>query len=269
MEDEVHHRIGSETSREFPQGWSTLRQCVVVGGCQVNGYPVGFPNGFVQIAATKLNMTLVNEMAAAPINLGQVQAVKKVCDRSKPDILILQMGHFETTKPILRRLSNGVPLQRGDQPENMLATSRPKAFFTTRAKTAIWDIKNFLKLVLSLMSVTNRFDPKQVERELQAFVGVIARLNISMVVLLSPLPCADWVTLRRRKSVLKFFRREADRAGFLYLDVMNKMLAAVRGKNLYFDPIHLNEKGHALLGQLIVDCILHDARHSSGQSEKP
>lgn len=73
--------------------------------------------------------------------------------------------------------------------------------------------------------------------------------------MLSPLPCADRVTLKYRMKLLERFEESAKRSGFIYIDAMRSLLDAANGKDIYHDAIHLSHKGHALLGQLLAQSL--------------
>ena len=119
-----------------------------------------------------------------------------------------------------------------------------------------WDVKNLLKLQLASVLGSAYFDAADFQRRLSTFCGEVAALGLSRVVLLSPLPCADRVFMRNRLQVVEHFRQEGKRFGFVYVDVMSNLLAAAQGRDIFHDSIHLNKKGHALLGQLVAQVLL-------------
>jgi glycosyltransferase involved in cell wall biosynthesis len=232
-----------------------LQKWVVAGGCHVNGFPVGFTNGFSQVAAKLCNSSIVNEVSLSAIHLEHAHRVVEVCDGIKPNILILQMGHFETTKRLFRSSDQWATLLGEVRPSGGPMIN-PNELFMNPAQTLMWDVMNLLKLVLWQVLGEDHFDVSAFKGKLKTFASEIMGMNIPKVILLSPFPCADRVTLRHRRKILKLFQTEAERSGFIYLDVMSKTLAAAKGKDMYFDAIHMNQKGHAFIGHLVADCIL-------------
>lgn len=232
-------------------------KCMVVGGCHITGYPVERSLGFVEVAVKKTEYVIDEVNVISPIHLGHAGKVVLHCARTRPNTLVLQLGHFETT---LRVRSNNVSHPKkgttGDPSSN---SAPPKALFRTRIQRLTWDAKNIIKLQIAVLLGKSHFDAKEVNCRLSAFCDEIAGLGLPRVILLSPLPCADRVTLRNRLKLLDHFRAQGERPGFVYLDVMSSLLAAAFGKDIYYDAIHLNHKGHALLGQLVGQAVMEQA----------
>ncbi len=235
---------------------ATQSVCLVAGGCHVDGYAVGFSNGFGHIAATLLNYLLIKDASICSINLNHTQKIVDACQLYKPNILILQMGHFETTLSLFQIANRKKSLMDVEFPYTAVTTFKPLP--NTKSKNIVWELKNFFKLVLSIMPGTVSFDKKEMENKLYSFTSIIKNLDNEKVILLSPLPCPDLLTKRRRKSVLEIFQYEAYRLNWLYIDVFSEMQKLYNLKDYYIDSIHLNEKGHAFLGQLVADCVLKD-----------
>lgn len=241
-------------------------QCLVAGGCHVDGYPVGKTAGFADIAMKICAVSNDSVKVLGAIHLGHASKLVDACAHQRPHALVLQMGHFETTKP-LTGASNSRSGSTSTSGSSRDSATQP-ALFRTRLQTLSWDVKNLIKLQLARVRGKTYFDASDVQRSLGAFCDEIAKLDLPRVILLSPLPCADRVSLGNRHKLLTHFESNAKRCNFDYLDVMSSLLAAARGKDIYYDAIHLNRKGHELLGQLVAQLLLgppspnHPMNHS-------
>lgn len=226
---------------------------LVVGGCHIDGYPVGKSNGFVEIAANIIGAAVDKIEVVSSINLNNVGRVGESCANFRPHILILQMGHFETTKHVRRGPGSRTTTTEWNSSRNAAAQYE---IFTSRPNTLYWEFKNLVKHQFSRMRGTAVIDVSDIRRKLEVFCDEIVSFNIPHVILLSPLPCADRVSLGYRLKLSDSFREIAMKSGFVYLDVMKSLLMLANGKDIYYDSIHLNKKGHALLGQMVAKCLM-------------
>lgn len=220
-----------------------------VGGCHVSGFPYSSENGFASIAATLLGLGNDEFTVQELIHLGHAAKVIAKFSDQLPDTLVLQMGHFETSRgfSVLRKPRSLAPTQTPPRPASSTYPVR------LQPMTPKWEVLNVIKLQLSVLLGTRYFDPVAFRARLHVFCETIAGLPIRQVVLLSPLPCADRVFLRNRLAVMEAYRLEAERFGFVYLDAMNPLLSAAIGRDIFSDPFHLSLKGHLVLGQLIAE----------------
>lgn len=226
----------------------------MAGGCHVDGYPVGETAGFVDVAMKSLGVFPGNVKVFSPLHLGQASKLGDICACRRPHTLILQMGHFETAKRLLGT-TNGESgsTSIGGSSRSLSPTA---ALFKTRLETLNWDIRNLIKLQLACIRGRAYFDASVVEHKIDVFCNEIAKLALSRVILLSPLPCADRVTQGNRLKLLPHFQANAKLYGFEYVDAMYSLLASARGKDIYYDAIHLNLKGHRLLARLVAQSLL-------------
>jgi hypothetical protein len=226
---------------------------LVLGGCHVDGYPVGKSMGFVEIAAKICGAAVDTVDVVSSINLGHTKRAGQACANFSPEILILQLGHFETTKPFRDGTASGTTTTDG---KSLRSSAAPHELFNSRLNTLKWDVKNLVKQQIVRLSGTAFFDEVDIHRKLEVFCNLITSFDIPRVILLSPFPCADRVSLGCRLKLLEVFRENAMKSGFVYLDVMNSLLASANGKDIYYDGIHLNKRGHTLLGKLVSQCLM-------------
>lgn len=226
---------------------------LALGGCHTGGYPVGKSNGFIEITAKICGVAVDRVEVVSSIHLGHSGRVGAACANYRPDTLILQMGHFETTKPFLGGTVSRSTNKKGASSGRLTV---PRELFNSRLSTLNWDIKNLMKQQLARFSSKEKINITEIRQKLDYFCDFVTSFDIPQVILLSPLPCADRVSLEYRLKLLEVFQEKAMEYGFVYLDVMNSLLASASGKDIYYDGIHLNKKGHALLGKLVAKCLM-------------
>ena len=227
---------------------STMR-IAFVGGCHVNGYGVGRNQGFSSVAVKILETNGIRCETAVlgPLKLTRILGVAEMCKQFEPDILVLQMGHFELS-PSLLWDSSGL----GTPPSRSGLEPAPFGPDSVLRKTPLWHFRMVGKEIVDRFSGRKLVNVRLFGEQLEYFVAQVAELRIPKVLVLGPLPCAD--------TVLMYYRREASRAyadaslknGFCFQD----LLSGQTEEDYFADNRHLSKRGHTWLGKTVGAALL-------------
>lgn len=230
---------------------------LVVGGCHVLGYPIGASLGFPdQLAA------LLTDTAGDPISLASIGHLKlshgpKVFEtvrRLRPEILILQVGHFELTNGGSSYSTKKLALS-GSRSASKNPHKLAKNRFQTATGRLIWHVRCAVKDLANRFLSRWKVDLQQLETEFNCFLYEIAQCSCR-VILLSPLPCADPIFDGLRRQAGSCFKSVASRYPEVeYLDVLKDPFLTRSGFEPFLDGTHLSADGHFRLAQLLASQI--------------
>jgi hypothetical protein len=223
------------------------------GGCHVAGFPIGAQFAFPRITLAHLAEEFSCEAKCIErLSLSNVQPLVAECQHFHPDIVVLQLGHYESglwLKKRLRRLLARAKLNK--------AVPKPSAEAASISSVSLgkawWQLQSLVRILGDHLLTFAGSPPYQLtafECELDGFLRRVHMLSIRYVFLLSPFPCSD-LAIRARRSVMRsFFARCSTRYNFQYLDVSNDLNPAelIEEPSLYIDAFHLGSEGHRRIG---------------------
>jgi hypothetical protein len=222
--------------------------------------------------------TYADPATIAPINLHNCGSSLLRHLRQQPaDALILQLGNYETLASIKRHIRSVLHLSHqkhhseGDSDEQIDPG-------TTFLSTPSWRLRVFSKQIYGhslghlhpplFDAVAFRHNAEQLLANLEQLQANAPRL----VVFLSPIPCADPLIRRYRHQAsqilcdlcrsfsphLSFRLRYLDTEYALGLDSRNASRNVLRS-GIFADDLHLNGKGHQILGDTLAAIMQNDA----------
>jgi hypothetical protein len=229
---------------------------VFAGGCHVGGYLVGAQSSFVTIALNVLAHSGLECEARTleHLPLTHPERLKQFCTSYRPDVLVLQVGNWETNKGLRDYLRTTVGLKKtsSHSKTSYSVTRTPGEHAPTSFHPGLmWRTKSVARQVVDVMLLHTIVDVQKVHRLLSVFFSEVATLRISAVIALSPLPCADPVHMYYRRRVLPAFEAEATKHGFHYLNAFFLQTHERRATCIFADAGHLNAEGHRMLGELV------------------
>lgn len=241
-------RVPPPRTRERP-----TMQVLFAGGCHVVGYPIGeaaaFPAAVKQSLQARGVVLEMNRLAY--IKLTHAAKLRDACAQYRPDILVLQLGHFELSRPLSQylraRLSSGrEPAARSGSEPPANPILRPRLF------RVIAGIKKMIDSALGQPLV----DFARFEAQLHEFLVETKRWAPPDVILLSPLPCADALSMRYRRRAASIMQRLAASHGIQFLDLLSAHPGWSFGAaGSFYDAIHLGEHGHLHVASAIASRI--------------
>jgi len=227
-------------------------QVLFAGGCHTIGYPVGeqfsFPTVTRQCLAQRGVSIAVERLPY--VKLTHREKLIDKCRQVNPDVLVLQLGHLELHQPLWSYL--WAVIRRKAPPRPKAPSGTPQPYRTTQLG---FRLKYKLKGVLDRLLGHPLVDLPKFDRQLSALAESVAPLGIPVVVLLTPLRCADPTGMYYRLAVRRIYRRIAAEHGFLFLDMLDGTpdpgTCLFGAEQYYFDPMHLAAEGQRTVGEAL------------------
>lgn len=246
---------------------------LVAGGCHVGGFPAGEASGFVALAAERLRRTWPGSCFEARtllhVSLASVKTILTACRQFRPDVLVLQLGHYESSLPLAKRLARLLrvrPVGTGREVSSWTPNYEPNpelCFTETRQRR----LKSGLKLAIdSLLRLFGRpaFEVARLEQPAAAIMAQAKAAGVAHVVVLSPFPALDATIARYRREMRDLLLVEAARQGCHFLDCA--AIAHGAPHEYFADDRHLAREGHRRVSLLLAEKIgrvlaLNEVRH--------
>lgn len=224
-----------------------------VGGCHVNGAAA---DGDSKVAGHILRLLREDGYPCdpaylIPIRLSHPRRLIQKCHEVKPDILVLQTGHPETSNlfgAYVKRMF-GLSGRAGDAVDS--SAGYTDSFDGSRIVRLKWFLRRNAKRLLDAATGHRLVSLPALAPVIERFFARAAALGVPHVIVLSPLPCADPVSMYYRRKLVPLLRAAAQRHGFDFVDVLETGNAS-----WFLDPIHLNATGNRVIGELTAKHIL-------------
>jgi hypothetical protein len=220
------------------------------GGCHVSGWPFDEKSGFIARATEFLDQEnfKCEYRILSPLPLSKPQSATRICEDFNPDILVLQLGNYESITNFKKFFNKKLGINLNKKNKNSIVSSVPTHDFIPDFK---WHIKNNLKYIIDSLFFHKVVDLKEVENKLKIFFHTVSEQKIKNVIVLSPLPCKDLTVYKYREHINKMIKETAENFGFYFFDVLNFEKQYSHSDYIFTDPIHLNKKGHEILGRFL------------------
>ena len=242
---------------------------VIAGGCHVNGFPIGGALSFVRVMLQ--SDPCADPFTIAPINLRNCTSLLSHLREHPADMLILQLGNYETLASIKKHLRAILHLNR--QPHHSGSdTNKQLDPDTNFYSSTAWRFRVLSKRIYghSLGHLhPPLFDARAFRKQAMQLISDLEGLQYCaprLVVFLSPIPCADPLIRHYRHKASRIFYDLCNNASphlpfqLRYLDTEHAL--GLDSHNAYSlgvfaDDLHLNRKGHQILGSTLAT-IMHD-----------
>ena len=177
-------------------------EILVVGGCHVLGYPLGPSQGFPDQLASLLSES-TSFASIGHLKLSHGRKVLDTVNRLRPEVLILQVGHFELTNGGSSYSTKKLSLERSSSK----STHYPqKSGFQTRTGRFKWHLRCAIKALANIVVTRWKVDLLQLEAEFTSVLYEVAQCDCSRIIILSPLPCADPILHHLRRQAGSCFK---------------------------------------------------------------
>jgi hypothetical protein len=226
------------------------------GGCQVSGYPGAEGHGFPVLVGESLATggAKVEVHTLAYLRLAHRRRLIAKCREVQPDVLVLQLGHFELNNSLsmylrshLRRTRQSLASEKSSESARQVASAI--GFYLRAAGKRVIDVCLRHPLV----------NFQQLEQRWEALIADIEKLNIPSVVILSPLPAADPTVAYYRRRALPLFRDIAAGHRYRFVDVLSCSPARLEQRFgldcYYYDGIHMGGCGQQDISQVIASSL--------------
>jgi hypothetical protein len=224
------------------------------GGCHVSGYPVGATLGFAQLTAGALQAAGMDceWEAYGHAAMSRPARLTARCRAARPDLLVLQLGHRESLGTLRSHVFARLGLPRAHTAPSIQRTytARPELFLHDGLA---WKVKSSVKRTVDRALGHPLVHVQRFEEAMETCLAQVREVGAPNVMVLSPLPCADPVTMSYRRELLPIYRSAAQRNGFEFIDLIH--LAARPPMDWFADPVHLSRHGHASVAAAIAAAI--------------
>jgi hypothetical protein len=233
-----------------------INRVLVAGGCHVNGYLVGESNSFVSVLAARLGFSkqecvVIPQVVAKRLSAA-LDKVGTLCD---DDLVILQLGSFETLAPLVfGRAHDSASVNQITGVSALESQAGPSLrLFIQLVRLSA----NFLLFVIRELINRPAFSTQEFARQISD-PGISRALSrAGAVVVIGALPTRVWVRniyRRRANAVLSRFAEQEKYAFIDYLEITGDAPVST----VTVDKIHLNENGHKILGEEIFSFCVHN-----------
>lgn len=230
------------------RSWNIL----FAGGCHVIGYPVGedrsFPSLVRQSLAASGVTATIHRLAYLP--LSRPSRLADECAAVRPDLVVFQLGHFELSGRLSAYLMSA--LGRRVREHSKSSSMTPACPI---ASPVLFEWKSELKAALDRVLGHPLVDFDRFEHSLGKMAAVLANSPGARALLLTPLPCADPLSLYYRRASRAAFGRAAAARGFDFVDVLecgpHRRPRRFGPDEFYFDAIHLGAAGHVAVANAV------------------
>jgi lysophospholipase L1-like esterase len=242
---------------------------VVAGGCHVYGWPIGDSSSFIRVVLSSAPPATLSTLA--PVNLRNCTALIPLIRRQPADVVILQLGNYETLASIKKHLRAVLRFSRSAQSRQESDTGIQLEPDTDFQSTPTWRRRVLYKQIYS--KSLGQMSPPLFDSEAfrLRYTQVLTELQSEthaprLIVALSPIPCADHLIRHYRYQAAEILRQVCsdlpphptsrvhylDSAQALGIDGRNTELLAA---GIFADDLHLNRRGHLLLGNALASVL--------------
>jgi hypothetical protein len=219
------------------------------GGCHVSGYPLAPGHGFPSVTLTRLQPEASCRIRTLDkVNLKRTDMIVDECVRFPPDILVLQLGHYESGVWIGKRVRRLFKVAKRDSTQERSSEHS----LGTQPFSKVRSLARIIANRLLTFAGEPPYELVNFPTDLDRCFAQIQSIGIPMVLVLSPFPCPDYIAQARRRQMDSAFTRLSSKYAFHYLDVTNDL----RHPDLYADAFHLGANGHKRLAELLTGLIL-------------
>lgn len=217
---------------------------LAAGGCHLSGFGVGPQEDMLSRAAARMrSMSIEPEInVLAPVSLSKRSAVYEAISKYRPTIVLLQMGHYESTGRLASRLPGGTHVVKA-------AECRWRFAQTLICSEGKWLAKWLVHRVCCL----ELMGPAAISAGLrELFEGV--REFRCRTILLAPFPTLDPVVNVYRKRIRSVIFELGGESGLEVVDLLWGLWTTPRHRRRFSflkDGLHLNVEGHALAGNVL------------------
>ena len=226
------------------------------------GFPVGEEYSFSTVALCSF---LPNETEAPNllgyINLRSGLSIADVCRQQKIEILVLQLGHYETM-PKLRKIFKTIfHLHNNRRQKACIVDScnfvpEPNKHYQRGLYSRFLHIRRIIcaYLLVAIGQRRRMFDPTAAAASLDSILSSLKPLHLGRVFLLSPFSCDEPVVRACRLQAIPIFIDAAKKHGCVYIDAFGMLESYGKGKDFlanFSDSIHLSRLGHQRVGLMV------------------
>lgn len=226
------------------------------GGCHLSGFPVGAELSLVTVALRSIGHPAASDPAVlGHLTLRSSHLLVKACREQQAEILVLQVGHYETMPQFGKILRIGYKAGSGTTHSVPFSAEPDKEYVSSIGTRLIYVRRLVMARALAQVGQGNRvFNPARLAASLDEMLLSLKALPLRQIILLSPFSCPDPLTRECRSLAAPIFDNAANKHGCTFLDVYGLLESFPSGKAFlsnFADPCHLSRIGHQRVGLLV------------------
>lgn len=242
------------------QPYDTVQSILVIGGCHITGYGVGFQNGFVHLLSDQLSEAgISHKIHIHPyITLDKKEKLCKTIQSVKPDLLLLQAGNYEFSVPSYFRKINSKSSTGTNTAAASPGGSKEDAVLPAFNPTFRFKVNQLIKHTANSLILYKALKKRFWVRQVDSVFEAIHQMKIKEVIILEPFPTANRVINRYRLIGGSIMKKAAAKFHFRYIANIHKMVRTASGSRFTIDEMHLNKQSHQAIGNHLSDVILRN-----------
>lgn len=233
----------------------TINRMVVLGGCHVEGFPVGALHSFVNTLADWLHVADKQNVIVSSVSAKRLhKTLESVGALGPQDLVLLQLGNFETLAPMMfgkPHNANSVDEVAKPGAIGILASA---GRFAQPLTALVRSAGNGILFVIREMLRRPAFSASEFGDQLKdsRIHKVLSKAGVVVVIGALPTRVSVRNVYRRRANVqLSLF---AKRGNYVFVDYLLATESSPPS-SITVDPIHLNVLGHSKLADATINVL--------------
>ena len=246
-----------------------------VGGCHLNGYPVGEGYAFTHVALGCLSEHGENPANVLPFfNLRSGPRIVAACREWKPDAVVLQLGHYESPRPLKKTLRRKSSKKIHTEDPGKVELPRPDLQYGRTVFMTTFELRRIAAagMIIALGRKRRMFDPAAIADSLDSILVSLKDLPLRGIVLVGPFSAPDPVTRCFRRRAVPIFEAAAKKHNCTFVDVFSSLESYPKGPAFhanFADPQHLSVLGHQRVGVLVGAALKKVLEQSTATEAEP
>lgn len=235
-----------------PRPDRTLR-ILVAGGCHVVGFPVGVGDSLTGVLENELRDRgfPVQTLGIPYVKLTHVDKVLVQCRSFQPDVVVLQLGHFELSRTL------GTYLRRRFRHGQSTADSTPSSMTNDVRNAGLFYARAMLRMCADWCLRHPLVDFALVRIQLDQFLASMEQGECPSTILLSPLPCADPLFMSYRRRAGHLFEQVAATHRCSFVDLTRAVPSGLQLRfglsERSYNGSHLGSEGIRMVGKTLAE----------------
>jgi hypothetical protein len=231
-----------------------------VGGCHIHGYPVGKEHAFTHVALKSLSQhEEVSSNGSPHFNLHSRRQILAVCEELKPDVIVLQLGHYEAPA-ILGKCLGARRSKKNSTAEISGAGHTPNSEerYRSTPSTMIDKLRRIVvaATIVAMGRKKKMFNPAAIASYLDSILFGLKDLPFPLrgVVIVGPFSAPDPIVRFFRHRAVPIFEAAAKKHDCAFVDVFLFLESHPKGEAFranFADAHHLSLLGHQRVGVLV------------------
>jgi hypothetical protein len=228
----------------------------------MNGFPVGEECAFTRVALRSLQQFSKDSACVLPLaNLRSGPQILTACRELRPDVVVLQLGHYEAPAQLRKSLGlRGAKLKGTEKIsiDGAPAPRRPRPEMQYRLTPwqMIWELRRILAaaLVIATGKSKKMFNSKSIAASLDSILANLKEVPLRGIVVIGPFSAPDPVVRFFRRRAVPIFEKAAKKHGCTFVDVFAMLETYPKGKAFrsnFADSQHLSVLGHKRVGAMV------------------